>query len=440
MKRTLPWLATPYAPVSFFVVATFLPYLVANNNVIFSINPILSPIEHTLVSLPLLLLLFCAAHLGYQHKPRSRGGLRLQHRRTTEPQNNTRLLTQYAPWSLRIARTLLWTCVVSSIAVGLYTFAAYRTGSFLTARAALDFQGVGVVLRLYIAGLPLYLALVGRFNREATYAVILLGFSVFLRAIAISERSALIEFALVFSVCYHFVTRISLLKYALYSAPVVLVYMALSLRDRLTTQGFRLSNGLFDSITFEMNNALIYYADTINKLYIGIFQGLTSSSLYIADPVYKLLGAGTVTDVGLATKYFLRELHSLGITDPGLSNPGGLAQDFSDFWYFFLPVVIAKFYIFGRLGRLFDNGHRIGLCLYPICFVAIFEYARFNYFYNGYGFLLGATFVMIAALIRPRRGTLGSLLRRPISRLRPSTLPPQLASSWRPGPTPTRDA
>jgi hypothetical protein len=176
--------------------------------------------------------------------------------------------------------------------------------------------------------------------------------------------------------------------------------MGLALRDRLVTQGVRLTGDTLSAIYFELNSTLIYYADTINKLYAGLFEGFTSDIWYFADPFYKLLGAGKTTDVGVGTKALLVELHSAGFTDPGLSNPGGLFQDFNDFSYFFIPIVIAKFYIFGRLGRLFSEEDPIGVCLYPISFVAIFEFARFNYFYNGYGFLLGLTFILFAIVVR----------------------------------------
>lgn len=402
----LPWLATPYAAVSFFGITTLIPYLLAEDNIIFSLGRVLDPFEHILLAGLIVITLFCATHFGYKETSGQRSFF---------PQGSAtvrRGKRMFVRWAPRFARITMWACACMSVIVAAYTFTAYRSGSFLTARAALDFQGVGVLLRLYIVAVPVYLVSVRRITKEIILVVSILFFSIFVRAIALSERSAVLEFLIVMMICYQGVTRRSLVKYALFATPFLPVYMALTLRDRLLTQGVRLTGDTLSAIAFEVNDTLIYYADTINKLYAGLFEGLTSDTWYFADPFYKLLGAGKVTDVAVGNKALLWQLHSAGFTNPGLSNPGGLAQDFSDFGFFFIPLVVAKFYIFGRLGRLFSENDPIGVCLYPVSFFAIFEFARFNYFYNGYGFLLGVTFIVFSVLLsgsRSRRTVLPPL-------------------------------
>lgn len=392
-EHRLPWLATPYAAVTFFSVVTLIPYLLAEDNIIFKLGRVVGPLEHVLVAGLIVTVLFCVTHAGYKTIVRRSFFPR---RAFTSHRGRSR----FAEWAPGFARATLWACAFISVIVAAYTFVAYRSGSFLTARAALEFQGVGVLVRLYIVALPVYLVSVGRITKESVLAVFVLFVSIFVRAVALSERSAVLEFLIVISICYQGITRRSLLRYVLAALPILPLYMGLALRDRLVTQGVRLTGDTLSAIYFELNSTLIYYADTINKLYAGLFEGFTSDFWYFADPFYKLLGAGKTTDVGVGTKALLVELHSAGFTDPGLSNPGGLFQDFNDFSYFFIPIVIAKFYIFGRLGRLFLEKDPIGVCLYPISFVAIFEFARFNYFYNGYGFLLGLTFILFAMVVR----------------------------------------
>lgn len=406
--KQLPWLASPYAAASFFGTMTLVPYLLAEDNIIFSLGRVLDPVEHIMLAGIIVLVLLSATHFGYKKMARYR---------SIFPQTGVKVQSgrkRLAEWAPAVARAMLWACACVSVFVAAYTFVAYRSGSFLTARAALDFQGVGVLLRLYVVALPVYLVSVGRITKEIVLAVLMLFASIFVRAIALSERSAVLEFLIVGSICYQGVTRRSLLKYALAATPFLPIYMALALRDRLVTQGVRVTGDTLDAIYFELNDTLIYYTDTINKLYAGVFQGLTSNEFYFADPFYKLLGAGKVTDVAAGTKALLLQLNSAGLTNSGLSNPGGLAQDFSDFSYFFIPLVIAKFYIFGRLGRLFADENPIGVCLYPVSFVAIFEFARFNYFYNGYGFLLALTFIIFAVVVgvSPRQSTQASYWRR----------------------------
>lgn len=407
-ENKLPWLATPYAAVSFFSAVTLIPYLLAEDNIIFTLGRVVGPLEHILAAGLIVLVLCCATHIGYRKTIVRRSLFRQRTVRGLQGKET------FASWAPGFARATLWACAFISVMVAAYTFAAYRSGSFLTARAALDFQGVGVLVRLYIVALPVYLISLGRITKELVLAVFVLLLSIFVRAVALSERSAVLEFLIVVSICYQGITRRSLLKYVLAALPFVPLYMALALRDRLVTQGVRLTGDTLSSIYFELNSTLIYYADTINKLYAGLFEGFTSDSWYFADPFYKLLGAGKTTDVGVGTKALLNQLHSAGFTDPGLSNPGGLFQDFNDFSYFFISIVIAKFYIFGRLGRLFSEEDPLGVCLYPISFVAIFEFARFNYFYNGYGFLLGLTFVLFAMAVRVsgRRAVPGHSRRR----------------------------
>lgn len=384
-----PVLSSPYTAVLIFGAATFIPYLVAKNNSIFILDRIIDPWLHAVIALFLVAVALFATHAGYRHTGRID---KAAPRNFIAPGVSSDLVS-------RLAQIGLWFSVAISVIVGLHTFNIYRGGNFLAARAALEFQGIGVLARLYIAAVPLYLAATGRLSREIKVACALLFISIALRALAISERSSLIEFLIVMSVAYQGVSRRSLAKYAPYALAFLPVYMGFVLQDRLRTQGHAVDSNLIRSTLFELNTTMIYYADTVNKFYAGLFEGLTAPAFFFLDPIYKLFGAGTRTDIALQNRDVLLLMGRLGITNTGLSNPGGMSQDFSDFAFAFVPVYIAKFYVFGSLARSFFSKNPIGLCLYPLCFVAVIEYARFNYFNNGYGFLLGFIFLASAIYI-----------------------------------------
>jgi len=301
----------------------------------------------------------------------------------------------------RWLRVLLWMLLVLSLVVqALQLFVAlgaYLRGGYMAARIAGIVEGVGIIIRLDLLVIPLLAAITK--SRKTTLYILAIAVMLHLgRSVVMSERVALIEVVclawVVLPLCD--VNGISVKK-GLLGAAFIFATFSLLLSLRLDQQNQ--VGGKFDSNSTTFISSLsAYYADTTNKYYqvaAGDFTYPGRSYLapvsVVADP-----GSNRAADY----KLLLDRLESTsGRINSGLNNPGGLAQDASDFGLISYLVIAVKFFIFAIIWKRRYNGI-VYLSLATIVLIAVLEYPRFNYLYMPFAAYLALISLALGMLLR----------------------------------------
>jgi len=197
------------------------------------------------------------------------------------------------------------------------------------------------------------------------------------RAFLMSERVAIVEVVcvawIVLPLCG--VKGIPIRKGAIGGALVVILFSML-LSARLDQQSQ--AGGRFDSTaTGILDSVWAYYSDTMNKYYQVASGDFEYPGVFALAPVGALLGWEGAR--ALDYKSLLEQLESSSsMINSGLNNPGGLAQDVSDFGILGYFVIILKFLIMSYIWkRRFSS--LVCLALAPLILISILEYPRFNY-------------------------------------------------------------
>lgn len=310
--------------------------------------------------------------------------------------NFPRLYQSTPKFRLFITSLLLICCLVQAIQIFI-ALLGYLDGGFTEARQQAVIEGIGVIIRMHLVLLPIYAAIAA--NKRPVYYF--LGYflvSHALRGFLMSERVATIEIIcllwVVLPICGH--QSLSIKKTFLILAPTFILFSAL-LSFRLDHQSSL--GGRFDSSSTNLFDSTIsYYADVTNKYYLVMSGDLNYPSNSFMTPVYALFPKLNPSSNDYGETLAWLDFQSKHIST-GLNNPGGLAQDMSDFGNFGLFIVFIKFFI---LSYCWLNRYRSisYLSISPLILISIIEYPRFNYFYMPFGAYLLVAGVFISLLSR----------------------------------------
>ena len=346
------------------------PYIIFEATPLFPVRRSLGVMAHLALSIALTLILFFAFLLGTRAagKPIMRWSTS-----NSEPYSSVG----------DVAHGWLWSLVLVSLIAHLVLIivggAAYSSGSFVGAREDFLFKGVGVFLRLYMIALPMLWVSGRRRNSVITVSKIFFVL-VLLRALLLSERVALLEFFVVLWVAVRFSGGV-IRPWTLGSAIIIMgLLYAIGGWIRLAFQK-EYDNHLVELGTGgAFNSLMVYYADPQNKFYRALFDGLRyPGHFYLAffDEVF----GRTYANISAGGA----EYDALAASDADyikvLNNPGGLAQDVSDFGG---PVgLLSTFIKFALAGYVTRRGHSgpISLSLSAFFVMGIIEFPRFNYLY-----------------------------------------------------------
>ena len=299
---------------------------------------------------------------------------------------------------------LLWLPVGVAVAAHLSVAAVRLLNpdmSFFEIRLAFEpYAGLGLLFRTYLVALPPIFVLSRRIGRRAWAVLGLLGLLVLIRAGALSERLAVLEYVLAMGVSLSLRHRFTVrLWQAGLGLGVLYFFAAITLWRRVVFQGnFFGSLGDFMHENFLYN--ITYYAVNLNSLYFRMFSDTPPTELrWYLLPVEKVLSriAGIRLEDPTAWTDFLIARDNAGYGYFWLNNPGGPTQDYSDWGAAFLIVILVKFMIFGWIARRVQAGSVTALAVFALFCIAVAEYPRFNYFYMSFGF-----FALMGGLIYGR--------------------------------------
>jgi len=283
---------------------------------------------------------------------------------------------------------ILFSLVLLSIVTHVYQVlvagAGYASGGFVGAREEFSAAGIGILLRLNLIALPGLCFLEPKVSRLKKLFIVV-GVLTVMRAFLMSERMALLEYALIVFVALRIRGVVPKNKVVFGSLFVMAIFFSLIQLLRFLFQSAIDRNLAETGSEGVLNLFMIYYADTINKFYQLFFFDIeypyTTWSAF-----FRALSYGKDS---LREYRFFEEIAYINPYWIGaLNNPGGLAQDYSDFGLF--GALLSVFIKFSFAAFIFKVGVR-SLYLSPlvvILLIGIVEFPRFNYLYAPFAFVL----------------------------------------------------
>lgn len=301
----------------------------------------------------------------------------------------------------RISKTgiaIIWISVLINIVIYLasivISFPFLFARDFIGAREVFDFPGIGLPLRLYLVTMPLMYTF--RMKNRSLILWVFVIFSIY-RSFAFSERLALIEAIVTIVVCCSINgNRISLTKII---GAFLLVVMAFSYIHFMRKEFQSITDQSVGSLSF-VDSISAYYTDTTNKFYLVLNGDLKYDHTFYNESIRPLMVTRQQYK-GEMNEFLQYRAPGNGYVNLSLNNPGGFAQDVSDFGALLgLLFIATKFLVSGKFICLAMRNPR-ARGLLAIMIIYILEYNRFNYLELSFGVgLLVVAAVMNAAVIR----------------------------------------
>lgn len=367
-----------------------IPYFLPLQSQLFQIELFRSNLFHAAACSAIILVLAASAFLGFGLSRLARNrGLQID----------------------QLYLTLAWFLFAISLAANVFMVIigsiAYMQGGYQSARSVLPFNGVGVLFRVYMLALPILATSLA--PRRFLLLLGAIGVFVVLRATIISERTAMLELVITAVVSLQ-IGRIRLPRWA-----VIAVVVALSLlfanifTQRLLQQDRNNIKAVESSAFLPVVTTAAYYSDTMNKYYLVVAGKIRYPFKAWREP---FAAFSTSNASSARMKMFLYETSKQTRAIITIfNNPGGLAQDASDFGpWGGLVFAASKFMICGLvIGLLWRSVG--GLMLSPIAIIQVIEYPRFNYIELPYAFLVASLGILIIVTVSATRNRRHKFLR-----------------------------
>lgn len=268
------------------------------------------------------------------------------------------------------------------------------TGDFMGAREAFDYPGIGLPVRLYLVIMPLMYTF--KMKSRSLILWMFVAFSTY-RAFAFSERLALIETIVMIVVCYSISrSKISITKIV---GTFLLVVIAFSSIHYMRKEFQSTEDQSVESLSF-VDSISAYYTDTTNKFYLVLNGDLKYDHKFYNESIRPLMVTRHQYKGGM-DDFLQYRAPGNGYVNSSLNNPGGFAQDVSDFGASLgLLFITTKFLVSGKFICLaLRNPPARGFL--AIMIIYILEYNRFNYLELSFGVgLLLVAAAMGATVIR----------------------------------------
>lgn len=278
---------------------------------------------------------------------------------------------------LKIARML----VFGSLFVYLFQFVivipVFLARGLLAARASFDIPGIGILLRLPIVALPLLCTLSRGKSKKLIRLIVIYVVFAGIRGIIMSERVDLIAAGITAWVCLDIIGRRPRWRSVVVFGMVAFLFFSGLQRARLYFLSQIDSHVVGQSF---LDDTIAYYTDTQNKFYL-VADGVLKYPYTFFSQFTRVFSEKRSKYKNEMDEFLTFRNPSLGYTVSSLNNPGGFAQDASDFgvWLFWLPVAL-KFAFCGFVLALYKK-RRIYTSLTPVVMLQVIEYPRYNYFY-----------------------------------------------------------
>lgn len=379
-------LKSPFFPQLIMLSLIVIPYFMYERSKykligLFLIRPIYTNGQHFIVSACIFAIVVCSTYFAIQASKVSR--------------NSFYELNKNSIYVSTFGKIIILFFVSVSIIAHLYLLAtsgrAYVSGGLLEARAEIA-NGVGIFLRFYMFSLPLaFIAFRGKILPWALVGIFFVLIAA--RIVVISERMAVFEFIAVLIL----IVRVRNINVKISHALLALlgIYAAFSAIVEVRLMQQNSSNAKFVGRGASRTDlsTIAYYADTINKAYYASVIKIDSAQMNWTTPVRVIFG-GRQMDTA-----YQQSIVSSGNTSSELNNPGGVALDVEDFGVVgaAAALIIKTFLSTIVLERARHS--LVAFAIFPLIYIRILEYPRFEYLYLPYAFIVFLTAIFFAIII-----------------------------------------
>jgi hypothetical protein len=295
---------------------------------------------------------------------------------------------RFADLFFAACRIFVYAAIVANLA--LVAIAVSRLGDGFWARKAIVAEGGGVFIltQLHVWFVGPYVAL-GRLRGApiARPLAVLLA-AVFLRAILVGERIALLELAIPLLVVFSLLgdIRIGWARLTAIILSVPAFFLATEVFRSFYAKFVDTASG-WNEVTFSfllqwnLERFFSYYVDVANKLYLKISEETFGATDYWRKGIDQMLARFGLAEFPEADLIF-ELLERQGAWAIELTNPGGLQQIASDFGYWGILVyagligLLLLSHAAARRGSLFAFG------AFPVLYVAFADLVRLVYLYE----------------------------------------------------------
>jgi oligosaccharide repeat unit polymerase len=375
----------PAYAMAAFVVLTFFPYLLPLEYM--QIIKLATPGQHAMV---------CALIAGVVF------GLWVLYDMLAQP----RFLPDARPQSDEFIRAMYQgarALIIVSIAANaiVFGYAAPRLAeSVFAAKGALeDFAGVNILTQSFLYAIGPYIFLSEILKKPYWRLLLVLSALLALRAFLMAERLALMEIMVpalvVLSLRRHIAIKVGRLLALMAAVPVVFVTAELfrSFWSKFVEEGGWAYLDFSFILQWNLERMALYYTDAINKFYLILQTEFFYTTAFYEEGIQRILARLGFEPEGNSALSQWVELFGTG--NPEMTNPGGLAQMFTDLGWWGVPALLVLALALLLFHWRASRGSIFALAVYPVLYLTIVELPRFVYIYQSRSLFPLIFFVMV---------------------------------------------
>lgn len=346
-----------------FIFLSTIPYLYPNN--FFYFKKVFSYEAVALTALALAIIALISKKIAESIKIK-----------TSSPASRIKNNTLY-----RLSKTIILISLFVNISIVINAITNHSGDVLITKQTLRDFGGLNIISQIYIPFIPIFIITANELRKKFKIILVLMAIFLLARSYLLAERLAFIEFIIPVIISLSIInkTRASLLNIILIFSSAIIFFITFEITRQFYNQYVK-ETGTFDiflGVTWSLERFFSYYADTLNKFYFLINFNTAHDSFNIIKPIFTILSRlGFNFEQSSAIYYSYYNFKDF-------TNPGGLAQIYADFGFFFgsLFLIFIIFLLYYSYRKTMAGSYFM-LGLYSMLILCILEIPRLFLFYE----------------------------------------------------------
>lgn len=276
-----------------------------------------------------------------------------------------------------ISKVFIYSATILNILIAVNAYMSYN-GNIHASKASLeDFGGINIISQFYLFFIVPYLLYTFQNNLKWNKVFLWVFMAIiFCRSIFLAERLAILEFVLPIILIYVTVKnkKVMLTKFGKYFIVLMLFFILLELTRQFSNQYGDKNVDIWFKLQWTLERFFNYYGDTQNKFYFVFHNDLSFETTYYLEWADRILGRITGIEAQTSTGIDFGEYRWRDYT-----NFGGLSYTYTDFGLILgVLFLLAFFTFFFRLWFKLKKGSVYAWSIYPMYFIWVVEFARYN--------------------------------------------------------------
>ncbi len=277
-----------------------------------------------------------------------------------------------------IGKTFVVVSILMNLLIVINAYLAYDGNISVSKNSLKDFGGINIISQFYLFFIiPYIIYSYQNKRRRYWFLILVLGGLIFIRSYLLAERLALLEFILPILIVFITIKnkKVLITKFVKYFMIFIAFFMLLELTRQFKNQYGNKNMDIGFKVSWTLERFFDYYGDTQNKFYFVLDNNLsfeTMNYLYWSERIlYRIMGPGYELknkDIDFGD-YRWRDF----------TNKGGLTNAYTDFGFAIGIVFLLVFFTsFFKLWFKLKKGSLYAWSVYPVCFIWVVEFARYN--------------------------------------------------------------